>query len=52
MFLKGDEWGETLAFGSGSKSPHWDPLMKAELVAAGNSEVNQSRGKGRAGEET
>lgn len=44
MFLKGDEWGKSLAFGSGSKSLHWGPLIKAAV----NSEANQSKVKGKA----
>lgn len=44
MFLKGNECGESFAFGSGSKPLPWGPLIKVAI----NSEANQSKAKGKA----
>lgn len=48
MFLEGNEWGQSLALGSGSRSLPWGPLIKAELMTAVNSKANQGRAKGKA----
>lgn len=47
MFLEGNEWGQSLALGSGSRSPSWGPLIKAELVTTVHSEANQGRAQGK-----
>ena len=48
MFLEGNEWGQSLALGSGSRSLPWGPPIKAELMTAVNSEDNQGRAKSKA----